>query len=117
MKLNLMYISMPNIQRHVKHKTEGLCAFFCGGMLSYRSVRQAKKRADQITLQEHMEAIASAGGKARAERLSPKRKSAIGRKAGKAGGRARAQALTKEQRREIARKAAAARWKKNRDRQ
>lgn len=81
-------------------------------MLSYRIVKGPKKNAGQITLQEHMEAIASAGGKARADRLSAKRKSAIGRKAGKVGGKARAEALTKEQRAEIARKAAAARWGK-----
>jgi len=75
-----------------------------------------KKRhsADSITLQEHMESIASAGGKARATKLSVARKSAIGKKAGKVGGKARAEALTKEHRAEIARKAAAARWAKKR---
>ena len=74
-----------------------------------------RKSADSITLQEHLESIAAQGGKARAEKLSPKRKSAIGRKAGKIGGKARAEALTKEQRSEIARKAAAARWKKQKE--
>lgn len=81
------------------------------GMLSYPRVKK-KKSADSITLQEHMESIAARGGQARAEKLSPKRKSAIGRKAGKVGGAARAAALTDERRSEIAKKAAAARWGK-----
>jgi general stress protein YciG len=81
-------------------------------MLSYRTVRKRKKPASEITLQEHMESIASRGGKARAEKLSPKRKSAIARKGGKAGGAARAASLTPEKRAEIARKAAKARWGK-----
>lgn len=68
--------------------------------------------ADQITLQEHMESISASGGKARAAKLSPKRKTAIGRKGGKLGGAARAASLTPEQRSEIAKKAAAARWGK-----
>ena len=71
-----------------------------------------KRSAGSITLQEHMESIASAGGHARAEKLSPARKSAIGKKAGKAGGKARAASLTKAARAEIAKKAAAARWGK-----
>jgi general stress protein YciG len=74
--------------------------------------KKKKKRAAEMTVLEHMQSIAAQGGKARAERLSPKRKSAIARKGGKIGGKARAEALTKEQRSEIARKAAAARWKK-----
>ena len=69
-----------------------------------------KKDASQITLQEHLESIASAGGKARGEKLSAKRKKAIGRKGGKVGGKARAASLTGGQRSEIAKKAAEARW-------
>jgi hypothetical protein len=60
-----------------------------------------------------MESIAAKGGQARAAKLSPKRKSAIGRKAGKVGGAARAAALTPDERSRIAKKAAAARWKKD----
>jgi hypothetical protein len=71
-----------------------------------------KRPADSITLQEHMESIASAGGHARAEKLSVARKSAIGKKAGKVGGAARAKALSKAERARIAKKAAAARWEK-----
>jgi hypothetical protein len=62
-----------------------------------------------------MESIASKGGDARAKKLSPARKKAIGRKGGKAGGPARAKALSAEQRSEIARTAAAARWGKKAD--
>jgi hypothetical protein len=79
-------------------------------MLSF-SVMKKKRSADSITLQEHMESIAAAGGRARAAKLSPARKSAIGKKAGKAGGAARAASLTKAERSEIAKHAAAARWK------
>ena len=68
--------------------------------------------AKEITLREHLAAIASKGGKARAEKLSVKRKQAIAKKASKAGGKARAAALTPAQRKEIAKKAAAARWAK-----
>lgn len=39
----------------------------------------------------------------------------LGRKGGKAGGKARAKKLTPEKRSEIARKAAESRWKKNKD--
>jgi len=74
--------------------------------------RRKKKDARSITLQQHLESIASQGGLARAKKLPPERQSEIGRKAGLVGGKARARALTKEQRREIARKAAAARWGK-----
>jgi hypothetical protein len=71
-------------------------------------------RRREITLREHLESIAGKGGKARAEKLSAKRLTAIAKKAGKAGGKARAAALTPEQRSESARKAAAKRWgKKN----
>ena len=66
--------------------------------------------AKEITLREHLAAIASKGGKARAEKLSVKRKQAIAKKASKLGGKARAEALTPEKRKEIARKAAAKRW-------
>jgi len=59
-------------------------------------------------MQDHLESIAAAGGKARAEKLSPKRRAAISKKGGKVGGKARAAALTPEQRSAIARKAAAA---------
>jgi hypothetical protein len=45
-----------------------------------------------------------------AEPLSPK--AAAGRKGGQAGGKARAEKLTPEERRESAQKAAQARWKK-----
>jgi hypothetical protein len=68
-----------------------------------------RKKASTITLQEHLESIASLGGHARAERLSAKEQSEIGRKAGLVGGRARAHKLTPKQRQEIAKKAAAAR--------
>jgi hypothetical protein len=68
--------------------------------------------AREITLREHLAAIASKGGKARAEKLSVKRKQAIAKKASKLGGKARAAALTPAQRKEIAQKAAAARWGK-----
>jgi general stress protein YciG len=75
-------------------------------------VKKQSSSSEQVTLQEHMDSIASKGGKARAEKLSPARKKAIGRKGGKVGGRARAESLTADQRAEIARKAAAARWGK-----
>jgi hypothetical protein len=68
--------------------------------------------AKEITLREHLAAIASKGGKARSEKLSVKRKSAIGKKAGKVGGKARAAALTPARRSAIAKKAAAKRWGK-----
>ena len=68
--------------------------------------------AKEITLREHLESIASKGGQARGEKLSLKRKQAIGRKGGKIGGKARAAALTPAKRKEIARKAAAKRWEK-----
>jgi hypothetical protein len=71
-----------------------------------------KRRADTITLQEHMESIAAQGGDARAKKLSPARKSAIAKKGGKVGGKARAASLTPEERTEIARNAAVARWGK-----
>jgi hypothetical protein len=74
--------------------------------------RKKKVSAESITLQEHMESIASAGGKARAAKLSTARKKAISRKGGKAGGVARAKSLTSAERSEIAKKAAAARWNK-----
>jgi hypothetical protein len=62
-------------------------------------------------------AIASQGGKARAAKaraakLSVKRRQAIAKKASKLGGQARAAALTPARRKEIARKAAAKRWGK-----
>ena len=62
-----------------------------------------------------MESIASRGGDARAAKLSVKRKSAIGKKAGKVGGAARAASLTKAERSAIAKKAAEARWGKKAD--
>jgi general stress protein YciG len=68
--------------------------------------------AKEITLREHLASIASKGGKARAEKLSVKRKQAIAKKAAKAGGNARAAALTPAKRKEIAQKAAAKRWAK-----
>jgi hypothetical protein len=68
--------------------------------------------AKEITLREHLAAIASKGGKARAEKLSVKRKQAIAKKAATLGGKARAAALTPARRKEIARKAAAKRWEK-----
>jgi hypothetical protein len=71
-----------------------------------------KKDAKSITLQDHLESIASSGGRARDEKLSVARKQAIGRKGGKLGGKARADSLTTEERSEIARKAAKARWEK-----
>jgi hypothetical protein len=80
-------------------------------MLSYELMKR-EKDASSITLQEHLESIASRGGQARGEKLSVARKQAIGRKGGKLGGKARADSLTKEERKEIAKKAAAARWGK-----
>lgn len=74
-----------------------------------------KKSADSITLQEHMESIASLGGTARAAKLSSARKKAIAKKGGKAGGAARAKSLTKAERSAIAKKAAAARWGKKKE--
>ena len=78
--------------------------------------KQRRKIRPDLTLVEHLEAIASSGGKARGKKLSLKRKQAIGRKGGKIGGKARAATLKPEQRQEIARKAAAARWGKKRAR-
>jgi hypothetical protein len=68
--------------------------------------------AKEITLREHLASIASKGGRARAEKLSDKRKQAIAKKASKLGGKARAAALSPAKRKEIAKKAAAARWGK-----
>ena len=65
-----------------------------------------------ITLQEHMQSIASSGGKARAAILTAEQLSEIGRKAGRIGGRARSQKLSKARRSEIARNAAQKRWAK-----
>jgi hypothetical protein len=75
-------------------------------------MKKKRRAAESITLQEHMESIASSGGIARAEKLSAARKSAIGKKAGKVGGKARAESLSGAARSEIAKKAAVARWKK-----
>ena len=69
-------------------------------------------RKKSITLAEHIQRIASLGGKARAENLSAEELSAIGRKAGLVGDAARAQSLSSKRRAEIAKKAAAARWGK-----
>jgi hypothetical protein len=69
---------------------------------------KAKKKKGGITLQEHIERISSLGGKARAEQLSAKELSAIGKKAGKVGGKARADSLTPARRKAIAKKAAMA---------
>ncbi len=66
-------------------------------------VKEQPPSSQQVTLQEHMESIASKGGKARGKKLSVARKKAIGRKGGKVGGRARAESLTADQRSEIAR--------------
>lgn len=84
-------------------------------MLSYRAMGRKPKSADSITLQEHMESIASKGGEARARKLSSARKKAIARKGGKAGGAARAANLSAADRKEIARKAAEARWGKKKE--
>ena len=62
---------------------------------------------EDITLREHLSRIQSAGGKGRAAKLSAKRLSAIGRKAGKKGGKAAAAAMTPEERTARAKKAAA----------
>jgi general stress protein YciG len=78
-------------------------------MVSYELMRR-EKDARSITLQEHLESIASRGGQARGEKLSLARKQAIGRKGGKLGGKARAENLSPEERSAIARKAAVARW-------
>jgi len=69
--------------------------------------------SEGITLAEHLARIRGLGGKARAERLSPKRRSAIARQGGLSGGKARAEQLTPERRREIAQAAARARWEKS----
>jgi hypothetical protein len=66
----------------------------------------------EITLREHLASIASKGGKARAEKLSVKRRQAIAKKASKLGGKARAAGLTPAERKAIAQKAAATRWGK-----
>ena len=52
------------------------------------------------------------GGRARAEALTPARRTEIATKAGTAGGAARAKKMTKAQRSESARKAALSRWGK-----
>jgi hypothetical protein len=51
------------------------------------------------------------GGKARAQNLSPKQLSEIGKKAN----RARNRTLSREQRKRLAKRAARARWKKQRE--
>lgn len=68
----------------------------------------AKKKNHEVTLREHVTRIGSLGGKARAEKLTAKRKSAIGAKGGRVGGKAAAAAMTPEERSERARKAALA---------
>src|SRR4051794_39365884 len=105
-----MFSIMPDVLWHVKHNITS-AGHFMQRHVKLPTVRK-KKPASAITLQEHMRWIAAKGGKARGEKLSPKRKSAISRKAGKVGGAARAASMTPERRAEIARKAAAARWKK-----
>ena len=64
-------------------------------MLSLPDNEKKKRSADSITLQEHMESIAAAGGRARAAKLSPARKSAIGKKAAE-GWRRGARCITDE---------------------
>ncbi|MCW5977739.1 MAG: hypothetical protein KIT09_06660 [Bryobacteraceae bacterium] len=66
---------------------------------------------------KYIRQIASMGGKARAEKLTPEQQSEIGRKAGLVGGKARAKKLSAERRSEIARKAVQARWSKVSDSQ
>lgn len=63
---------------------------------------------EDITLREHLSRIQSQGGKARAESLTAKERSAIGRKGGKVGGKAAAAAMTPEERSARASKAAKA---------
>jgi general stress protein YciG len=71
-----------------------------------------RKKATEITLQEHMQSIAAMGGRARAAQLPPEQQSEIGRKAGLVGGAARAKKLSPAKRKAIAKKAAEARWAK-----
>jgi hypothetical protein len=72
----------------------------------------ARKKANQITLAEHVARIGRLGGLARAESLSPEERSESSRKAGRVGGRARARKLSSAKRRAIAQRAAKARWGK-----
>jgi hypothetical protein len=58
----------------------------------------------------HAVALGRAGGRKRAESLSPEELSSIGKK----GAQARKESLTPAERRAIARKAAKARWEKRR---
>ena len=62
---------------------------------------------------EHLRRIAPLGGRARAKKLSKRRQSEIGRKAGQVSGSLRMTNQTASQRSWIARKAALARWNKN----
>jgi hypothetical protein len=68
----------------------------------------------KLTLEEVVRKAGRAGGRARAEKLSPEERKSISEMGASAGGKARAKALTRQQRSEIARRAAEARWKKKR---
>lgn len=71
-----------------------------------------KKYAEEVTLADHLRGIASKGGKAQAESMTPEERSEWARKGGQAGGAARAAALTAAKRKAIASAAAKARWAK-----
>lgn len=65
----------------------------------------------EITLREHLTRIAGMGGKARALKLSPRRRRAIAKKASAAAIEGR-KAIPAKKRSELARAAANARWSK-----
>lgn len=62
------------------------------------------------TIAELVKKAGKAGGKARALKLTAKRRQEIARQGGLAGGKARAKNLSGKQRSEIAKKAANKRW-------
>jgi hypothetical protein len=70
----------------------------------------ARKKA--ITLQEHASRIAPLGGKASMRKRTAEERGEFARAGGRVGGRARASKLSAKRRKEIAQRAAAARWGK-----
>jgi hypothetical protein len=70
------------------------------------------KRKKPITLAEHLASIASKGGTARMEQLTPEQRRNLASSGGLVGSKARADALSLAKRRAIAKKAAEARWGK-----
>ena len=65
-----------------------------------------------MSAQERSE-FAAMGGRARVASMTEREHSELGTKAGKVGGKARAEKLSAKRRREIAKAAAAARWRKS----